>query len=109
MHDYRKEMKMDIKNYLYDNYGDDEKLDYEEIYDKLFSGDSVTGNASGSYTFNTYVAEENLAHNLDLLTNACNYFAINIENAILKGAENCDVLIRCYLLDEILQEVFDEI
>ena len=32
--------------------------------------DSVTGNASGSYTFSAWQAEENLCHNFELLTDA---------------------------------------
>lgn len=35
----------------------------EKLNDELWTVDSVTGNASGSYTFNTWEAEENLAHN----------------------------------------------
>ena len=42
----------------------------EKLNDELWTVDSVTGNASGSYTFNTWEAEENLAHNWDLLAEA---------------------------------------
>ena len=42
----------------------------EHLNEVLFTEDSVTGNASGSYTFNTYEAEENICHNLDLLGEA---------------------------------------
>ena len=42
----------------------------EKLYDELWIDDSVTGNASGSYTCNAYEAEEYIAHNLDLLAEA---------------------------------------
>lgn len=51
----------------------------------------MTGNASGSYTFSTWEAEENICHNLDLL------------------AEACDVTIRCYLLGQAIAEALEEI
>lgn len=40
----------------------------EKANDNLWADDSVTGNASGSYTFSIWQAEEYLCHNLDLLT-----------------------------------------
>ena len=79
----------------------------QSLYDELFISDSVTGNASGSYTFNTWQAEENLCHNLDLLKEACEEFGSDCN--ILESAEGCDVTIRCYLLGQVLGEVLDEL
>lgn len=42
----------------------------QDLNDTLFTYDSVTGNASGSYTFNAWTAEEYLCHNWDLLGEA---------------------------------------
>lgn len=42
----------------------------QDLDDTLFTYDSVTGNASGSYTFNTWTAEEYLCHNWELLGQA---------------------------------------
>jgi hypothetical protein len=81
---------------------------YSDLYDELFVTDSVTGNASGSYTFNAWQAEENLCHNMDLLEEACNEFGYCEENPLSKGAEWCDVTIRCYLLGQALSAVLDE-
>jgi hypothetical protein len=78
---------------------------YDVIYDELWVADSVTGNASGSYTFNTWQAEENIAHNWDLLEEALSEFGCSDVNVIEKGAEWCDVTIRCYLLAQCLSEV----
>lgn len=81
---------------------------FQSLYDDLWCDDSVTGNASGSYTFSTYRAEEYLCHNWDLLEEALSEFESG-ENPIEKGAEWCDVTIRCYLLGEVLSQVLDEI
>ena len=75
---------------------------HENMYDFMFGDDSVTGNASGSYTFNTWQAEENLCHNMDLLEEACREFDCKPK---LDNAEWCDVTIRCYLLDDAISEV----
>lgn len=72
------------------------------MYDFMFVDDSVTGNASGSYTFNAWQAEENLCHNMDLLEEACEEFDCKPK---LDNAEWCDVTIRCYLLDDAISEV----
>jgi len=73
--------------------------------------DSVTGNASGSYTFSTYKAMENLVYNLDLLGEAFECFGYDsssIREMLGQGVEACDVTIRCYLLNECIQSVLEE-
>ena len=69
----------------------------------------MTGNASGSYTFTTWRAEENLCHNMDLLDEACAEFGEDVGDAVKKGAEFCDVTIRCYLLNLCINEVVKDI
>lgn len=119
-YDYLKHLKEDVKNAILDNYtkvvikGNLENLESRDdfaykLYDDLFDDDIVTGNASGSYTFNTYQAEENLCHNWDLLEDALNEFGVDYKEAIQKGAEYCDVTIRCYLLGEAIDVVLDEL
>ena len=82
---------------------------YEKLYDDLWVYDGVTGNASGSYTFNAYTAGEYLVGNWDILSEALMEFAeYNTTNILEKGEEWCDVTIRCYLLGEVLAEVLDE-
>ena len=116
-YNYYEAIKEDIKTYINDNFSPEEitekMLDKEEwheaLNDELWIDDSVTGNASGSYTFNTWQAEENLCHNLDLLQEAIHEFGCNYGEAFEKGAEYCDVTIRCYILSGCLWEVLDEI
>lgn len=110
-YNYSEEMYNDIYNYINDeininNYTDRDEME-TALYDDFFVNDSITGNASGSYWFNTYKAEEAIAHNLDLLAEACAEFGSDMD--LLKdGAEACDVTIRCYLLGSVLPEVLDD-
>jgi len=105
-YNYLEEIKKDVQMYLGENYNSIEEVNEEELNDILFVEDSVTGNASGSYTFNTYQAEENLTHNLDLLKEACETFGCEPK---LDNAEWCDVTIRCYLLSQAISEVLEEL
>lgn len=90
------------------NFSDRDELE-EIINDELWINDDVTGNVSGSYTFNTWQAEENLCHNLDLLREACDEFGQDVGRAIERGAEYCDVTIRCYLLLQSISMALDEL
>lgn len=104
-YDYREAVRNDILRYLEDRdvgYISDEKAD--EILDDLFVEDSVTGNASGSYTFNRWKAEEYICHNLDLVEEALEEFG----RKFCCEAETLDVTVRCHLLGEVFAEVVDE-
>ena len=109
---YYENVKDDVENYINENKEyfkatDLEELE-EELNDECWISDSVTGNGSGSYTFNTYEAEENLVGNWDLLLEALENFGQADINAIEKGAEWCDVTIRCYLLSSAIDDVLEE-
>lgn len=83
-----------------------EEYTYSDLYDDMFVSDSVTGNASGSYTFNRWEAEECLCHNLDLLASALEeFYAGELPPYRLFDPEWCDVTIRCYLLGPCLDAV----
>lgn len=110
-YDYYETIKNDIKEYIKEHDIDvtSEDFDRDDLCDRLWVSDSVTGNGSGSYTFSTWKAEENLCHNWDLLEEALEDFGQTDVNILEKGAEWCDVTIRCYLLGQCLDEVIDEI
>ena len=112
-YDYYEAVKEDLKQYVMDVYnpesvGDVESIDREVLYDDAFVSDAVTGNASGSYTFNTWEAEENLCHNMDLLEDVANEFGYGLE-LLGRGAEACDVTIRCYVLGQVIDDALDEL
>ena len=97
-----------LENLNYWSFTNREELE-EVADDELWINDSVTGNASGSYTFSTWQAEENLCHNMDELEEACDEFGQDIGEAVKQGAEYCDVTIRCYLLGEAISAALDEL
>lgn len=113
MYDYKEEVKKDVLDYIKNEVDFNDFEDLEELgkflNDELFINDSVTGNASGSYTFSTYEAEENICHNLDLLGEALEEFGSSPADILSKGAEAADVAIRCYLLGECIAEALEEI
>ena len=75
MYDYLEQVTADVRDYVEQEIdltewaGDRDGLE-EKLNDDLWTCDSVTGNASGSYYCNAWKAEEALAHNWDLLGQA---------------------------------------
>lgn len=107
-YDYLSAVESDVREYIENNvnfhdYSDLDEMK-EDLNEKLFVEDSVTGNASGSYTFNTWKAEEYLCYNLDLLAEANEEFG-GSSDILSDGAEMCDVTIRCYLLGQAIENV----
>lgn len=122
-YNYLEAMHEDVRNYIDENKdeilykvgcmdGDDPENCVDDIAeylnDILWTYDGVTGNASGSYWFNSWKAEEALCHNLDELEEACNEFGCDMGEIIKQGAETADVTIRCYLLGRAISEVLEE-
>lgn len=112
-YDYREAVKDDVLEYINDeiNFEDFDTLEEleEHLNEVLFTEDSVTGNASGSYTFSTYEAEENICHNMDLLQEALSEFGDTEALVMDFDAEKADVTIRCYLLGECIAAAMVEI
>ena len=115
-YNYLEELKSDVRNYIKEaasDYMDCEDIDElrENLYDNLWDEDSVTGNGSGSYTFNREEAKKYVADNLDLMVDAYKEFdsieklVNNLEDS---DFETIDVTIRCYLLSQALDEVLDD-
>ena len=112
-YDYLEQVTADAKEAILEDmeyWSFDGRDELEEVaYDELMLYDSVTGNASGSYYFNTWKAEEALCHNWNLLVEACEEFGQDIGEAVKRGAEFCDVTIRCYLLSQAIAAALDEL
>lgn len=110
-YNYLEAVKNDIRTYIDENIDLDDwtrqRLKYK-LSDSLQNEDSITGNMSGSYTCNTWQAEENLCHNMCLLRDALDDFG---SEDLLRDydAEKCDCLIRIYLVPQALDEVLDEL
>lgn len=82
---------------------------YDEILEDMELSDDVTGNGSGSFTFNTNVAKEHVLDNLDIVAEMYEDGYISnshVVDMILYGQwETMDVIIRCYLLPQIFSNM----
>lgn len=112
-YDYLQAVTEDVKQYILDEvdasqYADREALE-EALNDDLWTADSVTGNASGSYYCNAWRAEEALSHNWDLLAEALEEFGEDGTDILKKGAEAMDVTIRCYLSGQAIGAALDDL
>ena len=118
MYDYLEAMKEDIKTYILEDinvnsqYSNMAELE-NALNDDLWTVDSVTGNASGSYTFNRYKAQEYVMDNMELLVEMCSEFGIDNatigEKFLEEDWEWMDVYIRCYLLGQAISEALNEL
>lgn len=119
-YNYPEAVKNDVMTYINENYdaehiaelityGNEEELELfkEKLNDELWVKDSVTGNASGSYTFSRYTAEEYLCHNTDLMWDALEEFDYETSKRI--EPETIDVIIRCYLLSSAIEKAINDI
>lgn len=104
--DYREQVRIDAVEAIECNYA--YCSDFDEMMESLQLDDSVTGNASGSYTFSTYQAEENIKgiifdDKINQYFNDYGYNGIPLD----QGAEAIDVIIRCFALDSLYSELED--
>ena len=109
-YDYYEAMSNDLIDYVADNFTLPELLEAlddpdslkEKMNDDCWIDDSVTGNASGSYTFNSYKAQQYGTDNIDLCRAALSEFCMEAETIAEKFLneewEYFDVTIRCYIL-----------
>ena len=109
-YNYYEAVEHDVLDYIQEILESSDWLDNrdgleEHLNDVLWTEDSVTGNASGSYWCNAWKAEEALCHNWDLLREALTEFGCKPDD--LNGPEAADVTIRCYVLGEAINLVLD--
>lgn len=112
--DYKEEIENSINEWIEENEKEIPwwKIEVEDdlreyLEEELWNKDSVTGNASGSYTFNNYEAEEKVAHCWNLIEEVAECYGLipKVSSTWEYGAEWWDVSIRCYLLSEVLSEM----
>ena len=115
-YNYLEELKSDVRNYIKEvasDYMDCEDMDElrDSLYDNLWNEDSVTGNGSGSYTFNREEAKKYVSDNLDLMVEAykdLDSIESLVDDLEALDFETIDVTIRCYLLSQALDEVLED-
>lgn len=85
----------------------------QELNDSLWIDDSVTGNASGSYTFNSYQAREYVLADMDTVREALTEFCVDAETIgekfLNEDWEYLDVTARCYVLGNAISEALDNL
>lgn len=117
MYDYREAMTEDVKQWITEevnlaDWTEDREGLEQQLNDDLWIADSVTGNGSGSYTFNRVQASLYVLDNMDLLQEAIDEFATDPatvgDKFISEDWEWFDVTIRCYLLGSIISDVLNE-
>lgn len=85
----------------------------ERLNDDLWIEDSVTGNASGSYTFNAHKAKEFVFADPDTVSEALREFCVEadeIANRFLSmNWEYFDVTARCFCLCSAIEDALDEL
>ena len=118
MYDYLEQVTADVRDYVEQEIdltewaGDRDGL-AEKLNDDLWTCDSVTGNGSGSYTFNRVQAQIYVLDGMDELQEAVNEFGIDSETIGEKFLESdweyFDVTIRCYLLGQAIAAVLDDL
>ena len=115
-YNYMEAVKEDVKNYIdseinFEDFDSLEELE-EKLNDELWTEDSVTGNASGSYTFNRVTAENYVNSNKELVNEMDDEFDCKkqvYDWYLNDNFESIDVSIRCYLLGSAISEVLDEL
>lgn len=115
-YNYLESIKEDVKNYInkeitISDYETKEELE-EYLNDTLWTCDSVTGNASGSYTFNRATAQEYVEANKELIQEMAQEF--DCKDQVMAwwyedNYEAIDVSIRCYLLSQAISEALEDI
>jgi hypothetical protein len=118
---YLEQIKEDIRNHIEENYTNEEisekmenRDEFEEMLnDELWTDDNVTGNGSGSYTFDRSKAQEFVLADIETVQEALREFCVEADTIAKKFLESdweyFDVTARCYVLSMGISEVLDEI
>lgn len=75
-------------------------------FDECFIADRVTGNASGSFFFNSFAAENAICHNWQLIGEAWDEFCLDAKE-LARGPEFIDVTLRCYVLGTVIAAIYE--
>ena len=119
MYNYKEQIRADVREWIEDNREQINGLDrhdaYEVVYDTCWVSDSVTGNASGSYTFSRYEARKNFFEDddTDEYINQMIEDGFTTRESVGRAVQESqwellDVTIRCWLLCDAVSDVLDE-
>ncbi len=117
MKNYFEQVKEDVKTWCDDNewkMDTDADLDElaEELDEALWCEDSVTGNGSGSYTFDREEAKNYVLNDMETVTEALKEFCVSAEEIGKRFLEEdwewLDVTARCYVLKQAIWAILEE-
>ena len=121
-YNYLESVTADALEYIRDNYTaaeiaeeitEDRDAFAEKLNDEMWIADSVTGNASGSYTFNRYKAMEYVTADPDTVAEALREFCVEAETIaehfLDQDWEYFDVTARCYCLYYAIDAALDKL
>ena len=116
MQEYREEVKADLLEHIKENAETYKNLSIEEYRDLLLDyreTDSITGNGSGSYYFNSFMARETIdARGLlwdEDFNGWLDEMGVKLSDIIEKGPEAVDVWARCMALEMLSDDELEEI
>lgn len=104
----------DVFDEYVDSYDTDMDADgiREQLYDDLWTDDSVTGNGSGSYTYDREEAKKYVMEDSDTVIEAIEEFGVDAktvgEKFLDQDWEYFDVTARCYVLGQAIDAVLEE-
>lgn len=126
-YNYLEAVKEDVKTWLMDNSSQFEEIkdnneidgviDWDGVKDDLneilWSEDSITGNGSGSYTFNRekardYVLSDGLQYLKELVDEGWLTYESIGKDVTSYNFESLDVSLRCYFLSQAIEEVITD-
>ena len=106
--DYKNQVREDAIDAISEGDYDDYES-FDEVYDALWTDDSVTGNGSGSYTFSTRKAQQNVSDLFwdEEFVDECNGLGIELSSFSEHGPEAMDVTARCLALGYVSSDIED--
>lgn len=126
-YNYLEAVKDDVETWLVDNSSqfeeikDNNKIDgvidwdgvKDDLNETLWNDDSITGNGSGSYTFNRekardYVFNDGLQYLEDLVDEGWLTYESIGKDVTNYNFESLDVALRCYFLSQAIEEVITD-
>ena len=89
---------------------DEDRIDYEERLNDALWGSEVTGNGFVTYYYNDEEdAIATVMTNLDLCSEAYQEYEIDVDAVtFMSNIRSADVVIRCYILPSVIQDVIEE-
>lgn len=116
---YTEAVTADAAQYIRDNYTAEEIAEAltdrdefaERLNDEMWVADEVTGNGSGSYTFDSMKAREYVLNDIDTVREALREFGTEADTIAEKFLdeewEYFDVTARCYVLRQAIEDALD--